>query len=620
VNRYAFSIGLDDAPFQDGDGGFIGVNERLAPELLPAGWVSAAENCEAYAGELRMPRRGLVSPQFAQIRQTLFGAGVFRDPNGVEAIVLVGESTAWLCREGNPPEAVTLPGTLEDGVSVRQAFDRLFVFRDGGATWEYTGIGSFAEVDRSLTGDGTRPLPMVATAELLNDRLYAPEDDYVYASDIADYTRYALGNRARFNAGKDDTIVRVFPFTQNTLLVFKGKSVLALTGATGDLSGTRVEIVNPELGCIAAESVASVGADALFLSSSGVYRVQQIVESRLGTVATAVSHSIPGAMRRIHWQAAAGAQAAVIGDYYYLAVPIDRSERNNAILAYNLVTDAWEGVHTFTIQIDRLLIATWRGERRLFAVDFESGRAHLLYEGGDEDCFAPENFGTIGASTTPAAGTTQWALTLEDYVDAPAVGDHVFDAEGRMGTLTLVTGPVTGVYQVRTLDASGFEPEEGELILRTRAAEPIEATVTTRGYRAENAGRKRFRLVQVDVQSRHASWGVELLTDGNAEAAALAPATVARSRTRNLDGSAWDSTNTGDDHGAAGREDYAVALPMKLGTGAVLDREQSYSDRFLCSSRGRVGQARIRLTRGTLGIRAVRIEGTQIDRNFATQT
>jgi hypothetical protein len=286
----------------------------------------------------------------------------------------------------------------------------------------------------------------------------------------------------------------------------------------------------------------------LFLSSTGVYRVQQIVESRLGTAATAVSQDIPGVMGRVNWSAAAGAQGAVLGDYYYLALPMDRSATNNALLAYNLVTEAWEGMHTYGIRIDKLIAATVDGRRRLLAVDFESGGAHLLYEGGHEDCFAPEG---VDDPTAPAA---------------------------------------------------------------------IAAEVVSRGYRAESTGRKRFRFAQVDVVSRGPSWGAELLTDGNAEAVALAPATVARSRTRNLDGSAWTSTNGNDDHGDPGREDYAVVCPFRCGSGIVLSREQSFTERFAAMGRGRVARVRLRSTRGLLGIQALRVEGTEIDRGMAVQT
>jgi hypothetical protein len=560
LNRYAINgVGLDDPPFQDGDGGFLGVNDRLAPELLPEGWVAGATNLEFVSGELRT-RRGFVSPLFVQTLATLRGAGVFRDPNGSESVVLVGRAQAFFCREGRAPRAVDLPSTLatDETVSVRQAFDRLFLFREGAVPWEFTGLGAFAEVDRSVnTGDGTHPIALAATAELLNDRLYVPDGDYLNASDIADYTRFAIGNRQRFNSGTADTIVRVFAFTQNTLLVFKGKSVLALTGAIGNLSGARVELINPEIGCLAPESVGSVGADALFLSSRGVYRVQQIVESRLGTAPTAVSQDIPGLMRRVNWKSAAGAQAVVQGDYYYLAVPIDGSTTNNAIVSYNLVTGAWEGVHTYGIRIDRLIVATVRGQRRVLAVDFQSGSAHLLYEQESEDLYAPLREESTDPEETPEF----------------------------------------------------FPPDQ----------DAIATEVVTRGYRAENAGRKRFRVVQLDSVTRGASVSAELRVDGNAEREALWPVTIARSRTANIDGSTWDSTNAGDDHGAAGREDYAVVCPFQCGSGIVLSREQSFTDRFSAMARGRVGQVRISTTRGMIGIRAIRIEGTQIDRSFSSQ-
>lgn len=55
MNRYRDYYPRDDAPQKDGDGGFVGVEERLEPDQVPAGFVTAATNCRF--------RNGLVSPR-----------------------------------------------------------------------------------------------------------------------------------------------------------------------------------------------------------------------------------------------------------------------------------------------------------------------------------------------------------------------------------------------------------------------------------------------------------------------------------------------------------------------------------------------------------------------------
>lgn len=49
---------LDDAPLKDGDSGFVGVDERLDPDLLPPGMVASATNCRFRNGRVE-PRPGI---------------------------------------------------------------------------------------------------------------------------------------------------------------------------------------------------------------------------------------------------------------------------------------------------------------------------------------------------------------------------------------------------------------------------------------------------------------------------------------------------------------------------------------------------------------------------------
>lgn len=55
MNRYRAYWPLDDAPLKDGDGGFVGVDERMDPNLVKPGFVSSATNCRF--------RNGLVEPR-----------------------------------------------------------------------------------------------------------------------------------------------------------------------------------------------------------------------------------------------------------------------------------------------------------------------------------------------------------------------------------------------------------------------------------------------------------------------------------------------------------------------------------------------------------------------------
>ncbi len=538
---------LDDPPAVDGDAGFVGVNTRTAPELLEPGWVVSALNAEFESGVVRT-RKGVHTPVWSRTGVALFGSAPVRDPlTGTEGTLLAAAAAIYFVRPGTPPRALTVPETVASAVQFVQAFDRVYAFRDGETPWVWEGESYFREVVRPDLGDGTRPIEDAATAELIGDRMLVPvEDDFVDISDIAEPLYYGLGNRIRVSAGRGP-VVRVFPFTRTSALVFNAGAITLLTGITGNLSALAVELVNASLGLLAPRSVAAVGGDALFLSQSGVYRVRQVVQERLETAPVAVSQPIEGLLRnRVNWAAAAGASGAVWRDRYYLAVPVDGSLVNNAVLVLNVATGAWEGLHTFPVgvRMDALLLSNYRGEERLWAADYAAGRQYLMYE-DREDC----------------VGGTASAIAL---------------------------------------------------------------TVETRAYLAGHAGRKRWNTVEVHTSGWGPSWSLSLLVDGVTETEPLYPATITRSRTAPLRAGlgTWDATNTGNDHGNAGREDYQVVLnpPMKLGSGVVLNREQDLTDRFLAQERGRTARLKLTTTAGTLALRAVQLEGTASDRAYLGTT
>ena len=675
--RNARNNQLDDPPVVDMDGGFVGVNDRLAPELLPPGWVCAATNAEFADGEIRT-RRGAMTPPAFRVGVPLVGAGVFLDPQAHrEWIVLASANALWLCRDGEPPREVPVPAALGT-CGITQAFDLLFVMQEGGTAYSYAGLagGSASPIARDTgAGDGTNPIPLGGTAELLGDRLYVPHDgDYVSISDIGDYTRFAIGNRVRVNRGGADTIVRLFPYTQGTMLVFKGSSIFAITNAYGDLGTARLEVVNSQLGCLAPRSVAAVGADAFFLASTGVYRVQQVVESRLGTSPQPVSRDIPGLMARINWRYASAAHGAVAGDYYYLAVPVDGSTRNNAILAYNIRTEAWEGIHLYPWKMDALVVHTYRGERRLFSVNFTSGFCHLHYEetmtedivplpdanleiaqwriecpagaaiDGDFTPFsyvtaglwciqcwngvagaAPSGYEAIRRFNVTVPGLATPASTAAALAAGLALTGYTESVESNIFILT-TTSPIFS--RVGAVLLGGFY-DSGTQVFHVRATVPL--SITLRGHCGQHPGRKRFQTFSLDVSTRGASWGAAVLMDGNEESEPMFPTTFTPDRTLNLDGSTWTASNANMDHGARGRQDYAVTLtptPMQLGTadgdltnqGIVLNRLQTGEKRFTGSSRGRAARLEITSTRGYLGLRSATTEGRSIDRAFSPTT
>ena len=394
MSRFRTYTPLDDAPAEEGDRFFVGVNMKLAPDKLPPGYLSLAINKSLRTGTAAT-RGGLLTPLFHNPAHqpsggtgAIWGSGLYSDAAGLEHLLLARTNEVWICREGEAPGTLTLPAPLTAACELVQFVNRVRLLRGAGLTpWVWDGSSAgFVEADQSPTGNETIPVPGTVAAEVISDRMAMINGrDEVIFTDILDDNHYdPLLASVRVNAGSRESLVRVFPFYGTNLLAFAEQGVFLLENVTGTLADLRQTEVNRELGLIARRAVSAVGADVFFLSGTGVFRVLQAFQDRIATGATPISDPMePFFRERIHWLAASGACSAVAGEYYYLAVPIDGAADNNALLVFNTVTNAWEGWHTFPagVALSALHVTDWQGRKRLFAVDGTAGLVYLLHEG-----------------------------------------------------------------------------------------------------------------------------------------------------------------------------------------------------------------------------------------------
>ncbi len=426
ATRFDQQLADEEAVALDGDAGFIGVNTRLAPELLPPGVCAWAQNVEFVDG-VATTRRGCALPGWLRPGVTMFGVAQMRHPRTRSEGVIVAIAAGFLwCEDGCPPESVGAPEAITARVRFTQEFDRVVAYRDGLSPWVWDGSADFEIIDSTAASDGTRTCPLASHAEVLNDRVLIPADfNNLDIGDIGELNKFGILNRVRLDTGRADKIERVFPFTQDAALVFKGRSVFIVSGISGNLSALRADVVNADMGCVAGETVCSTGGDVLFLSATGVYRVRQIIQERIETAPVAVSYDIEPMIRKtVNWRAIAGAQAEVWGDRYFLAVPTIPATQNDTIFVFNLVTNQWEGAHVFPFPVDALFLATWRGERRLFAADFTAGKCFALYE-GEEDLTpaAAQITGTIRTRGYLAGHATRKRFSLAQFATSEWHGE-----------------------------------------------------------------------------------------------------------------------------------------------------------------------------------------------------
>ena len=321
---------------------------------------------------------------------TVYGSLVFSDPFGQEGLLIAVSAGVYRILPNNEPQVIYLKDQEPVDAPVRmvQCFDRVVMFRGtdkAPLVWnprqDFTdGLGIFDDIeqtdarngdDDNTYGDGTEPIPAASDATLFNNRLYIPTGrDELVVSDILDYTRYSEATqRFKINAGSDDEIVRVVPFNQYTLVIFKTQSIHLLGNVYGDLSAMTNDVLSAEYGAVGRDAIVNLGKDLWFLSEGGIYSIGQALDNKLQAGNEPVSAPIQPIIERINWAHAAGVQMAYHENKVYIAVPLDGATYNNAVIVFDFLNRAWSGYWDGDyVDVHSFVKSDYAGRRELFIV------------------------------------------------------------------------------------------------------------------------------------------------------------------------------------------------------------------------------------------------------------
>jgi hypothetical protein len=131
---------------------------------------------------------------------------------------------------------------------------------------------------------------------------------------------------------------------------------------------------------VARKSIAPVGNQVLFLSDNGVYAAAFGDLYNLRGAGIPLSEPIQSTINRINRDYAQNAVATYLGNRYYLAVPLDDSTTNNAVLVYNFLNQGWESIDDIVggaLDIDNLIVGDSGGISSIYAVG-SAGAIHQL--------------------------------------------------------------------------------------------------------------------------------------------------------------------------------------------------------------------------------------------------
>ena len=249
-------------------------------------------------------------------------------------------------------------------------------------------------------------LPSTSIAAYHNNQLViAKNRDEVLVSDVFDAETYDPVSKAfRANAGSNDFIVGLHPFSESQILVFCRKSIWLATAIIGndgtsiDPAASSLQLLTNEIGCSARSTITTAGTAVFFLSDRGVYRLDSQFDLNLRGNTMPLSDPISDLVATINNNSVATSNAVYFDNRYFLAVPIGESSIPNAVFIYNMLNAQWETKDVFPFGVDRLLVSDYGTQRRLFASS-RYGSLFLIDENEDG-----KDDGAFGSNQTDVTG------------------------------------------------------------------------------------------------------------------------------------------------------------------------------------------------------------------------
>lgn len=234
--------------------------------------------------------------------------------------------------------------------------------------------------------------------------------DEALFSDILDADTYdRIYGQFRFNAGASDFIVGFHSFSDDKLVVFNRNSIHIVANSL-DLGSSVSQLITNEVGCFARDTIQQIGNNMIFLSDNGVYGLDFVDLYNLRGQDVPLSASIEGTIKRINKTYASKAKSVYFDNRYYLAVPLDNSTTNNALLIYNFINKQWESIDSIDDpdwEYSELTVAGQGDKRGVYAINRNGGVHQYESRSDDRDRYIVQVGGTITDNQLASSATTR---------------------------------------------------------------------------------------------------------------------------------------------------------------------------------------------------------------------
>jgi len=334
--------------------------------------------------------------------QNVYASGIYSDPNNIGQtwIMMLGNASVGFYANGYTGKTISLGSyQVTTQSTIVQANNYVYIFRGPDETplyWDGDWNGTFV-----LVPDTTFPLllsiPKSNQATYYQNRFWVVDGkDSIAASDIGGLTDYDPDN-ADFNLskGSGDYMVATFPFGENSLVVFKNKSIMLIQNIKGALVDpvtgnplTNSTEITRQVGLVGINGVTSIGPDLAYVSNENINLLTLTsTNNSLQHKTLPLSTGIRKIMGRVNWEVGYKICIGYWNNKLYVALPVDNSPVCNAVVVYNFTTENWFGEWNFDSTLN-MCIQSWQvvdylGLQRLHAIT-EDGRIFVTDEGQND--------------------------------------------------------------------------------------------------------------------------------------------------------------------------------------------------------------------------------------------
>jgi hypothetical protein len=290
-------------------------------------------------------------------------------------VITVTGTTTFTFQYTNNTGVTYAARTTQAGWNARRGLPPL-IWQDGLAA------ATFAQqkfvIDGTTVTGITQSVPCADFGLYFQNRLILKFGDYqMLVSDILSEQCDTTLNNFIINTGGNDSIVGVLPWVQDQFLVFMTKSIYVVYVETDNFATdsppgaqSSTTVVTTEIGCLARRSIVAAGQFVFFLSANGVHMLTPQLDLKLLGNTLPLSEPIADFFDTVNYDAVQNSVATYYNNRFYIAMPTGAATRNNKVLVYNTLNQAWESIDYYPAELfqDNLILSAYLNQRRLMII------------------------------------------------------------------------------------------------------------------------------------------------------------------------------------------------------------------------------------------------------------